>query len=265
MSRALLAGSRPLLAWLRAHPSWRALPLALRSRIAWQAQWGSLNARLAAASAPAAVPLRDPLLIAGPWRSGTTVMHELLTAATGWPTPRTWQCMNACAFQLGRPASGNAVLARPMDGLAIRADSPQEDEFALLTLGVDSAYRAFWMPQRLDELTYTLDPDWWLAHPRWLESWEAFLQGVLRAEAGDRGDRRLILKSPNHTYRLRAIRARYPSVQVVWMARRATDVFLSNRKMWRSMFAAHALPNARIDDAALDAFLAVPSTVPPTR
>lgn len=248
--------SRLLLNWLREDPAWRKLPIALRAQIQWQAGWGSVNTRLCSALAHGAadpVLLQDPLLIVGPWRSSTTVMHELLVAASGCATPLTWQCMNACAFQLGSPRAATASLARPMDGLEIRNDSPQEDEFALLTLGVPSAYRAFWLPQRIAELQHTLDLDYWVDNPDWLPVWESFLRGVLRS-AGTAARQPLILKSPNHSFRLPAILRRFPRARVVWMARSATDVLASNRKMWRAMFERHGL--TPIDAAALDAFLA---------
>ena len=248
--------SRPLLHWLRQDAAWPQLAAVLRARIAWQAGWGSLNARLSQAldrSAADQPALQDPVLIVGPWRSGTTVMHELLTAASGCTTPLTWQCMNACAFQLGAPRAATAALARPMDGLQIRHDSPQEDEFALLTLGVPSAYRGFWMPHRIGQLHDTLSAAYWLADPSWLPVWEAFLRGVLRSR-GAAARQPLILKSPNHSFRLPAILRRFPKARVVWMARRGSDVLASNRKMWRAMFDAHGLTPP--DHAALDAFLA---------
>lgn len=251
-----LALSRPLLHWLRQDPAWQRLPVALRARLQWQAGWGSVNMRLSGALAHGAAEqtaLQDPLLIVGPWRSGTTVMHELLGAATGCATPRTWQCMNACAFQLGAPRQATAALARPMDGLEIRHDSPQEDEFALLTLGVDSAYRGFWMPHRLGELHATLAANYWLDNAAWLPAWEAFLRGVLRS-AGPVERQPLILKSPNHSFRLPAILRRFPRTRVLWMARSAGDVMASNRKMWRAMFERHGLTPS--DSAPLDAFLA---------
>jgi hypothetical protein len=253
--RHTLQLTRPLLHWLAADPLWQQLPLAWRAGAAWRATWGSVNTHLSATAHPRdTAPLPDPLLIVGPWRSGTTVMHELLVAATGAVTPQTWQCMNAAAFQLGRAPRAGVALARPMDGLEIRADSPQEDEFALLTLGVPSAYRAFLMPHRLEELADTLDPHWWQVHTEWLAVWEGLLRGVMHHAGSARLP--LILKSPNHTFRLPAIMARFPAARVVWMARPAMEVFLSNRKMWHAMFAAHGLTSS-IDEAALDGFLAL--------
>jgi hypothetical protein len=254
-ARSTLATSLPLRAWLRRDARWRQQPLNWRARQAWLAGLGSLNARLSAAIAGqgAAVELQDPVLIVGPWRSGTTVMHELLTAATGCATPLTWQCMNACAFRLGSPRRKAAPIARPMDGLEIHVDSPQEDEFALLTLGADSAYRAFWMPHRLGELGHTLERSHWMEHPEWLVPWETFLRGVIATADGATAAQPLILKSPNHTYRIGSILQRFPRTRLVWMARDPGQVFMSNRKMWTAMFEAHGITPPL--PGALDTFL----------
>jgi len=259
--RAMGAGSlsitRPLLQWLQADPAWHALPLRQRAWLQWQARLGSLNARLASAAAisPAAPAsaLAAPVLVLGPWRSGTTVMHELLAAATGLATPRTWQCMNATRFTtLPSGQRAQAVVARPMDGLAVDAQSPQEDEFALLTLGAESAYRAFWMPHRIEQLHATLDQAHWLANDGWLRTWEQFLAGVLRSTPPARQP--LLLKSPNHSFRLHAIQRHWPGTRVVWMVRDGATVAHSNLKMWRTMGQQHGLTTAR--PGALEAFIA---------
>jgi omega-hydroxy-beta-dihydromenaquinone-9 sulfotransferase len=121
----------------------------------------------------------------------------------------------------------------------VDALSPQEDEFALLTLGVDSAYRAFWMPHRLNELQHTLDPAHWLANDSWLHIWVQFLERVLRS--GQQAHQPLLLKSPNHSFRLAAIQRHWPGTRVVWMLRDGTAVAHSNLKMWRSMFQLYGL------------------------
>jgi hypothetical protein len=244
--------SPELFRWLRADPAWSGLPWSYRWRRGWQAWWGGVNWRLSRPVAEEAA-LPAPWLIAGPWRSGTTLMHELLHAACGGITPRTWQCMNACAFQLGgRGADPARVTARPMDGLPVTADSPQEDEFALLTLGVDSAYRAFLMPHRLPALQHTLDPEYWSRDHHWLTTWEAFLRGVVHA-AGPGASAPLILKSPNHTYRLPALIQRHPKAKVLWMVRSPVDVFHSNRRMWTAMFDLYGCTRSTPQD--LDAFI----------
>jgi hypothetical protein len=248
-----LAIGPELLAWLRSDPAWARLPALWRLTQHWRAFWGGLNARQSAALLPSQqASLQDPVYIIGPWRSGTTVMHELLSAATACPTPLTWQCMNAPAFRLlGRPPSHSTV-ARPMDGLQIGPLSPQEDEFALLALGSDSAYRGFLMPHRLPELAHTLDPAYWQSDTRWLATWEQFLRAVLATSSGSGP---LLLKSPNHSFRLPALLARFPSSRYVWMARQPAAIFFSNRKMWRAMFATHGLTAENPGD--LDAFLAL--------
>lgn len=264
-ARSSLALSRPLLAWLQQDPAWQAQPAAWRWRQRWLATLGSLNGRLSELQArDDAPPLDDPILVIGPWRSGTTVMHELLTAATGLATPRTWQCMDPCAFRLTGPGGSGRPVARPMDGLPISSRSPQEDEFALLALGVDSAYRAFWMPHRLHQIAHTLDASYWLEHPQWLAPWEAFLRGVLAVPGDDACPQPLILKSPNHSYRIRSILQRFPKARLVWMARDPVQVLMSNRKMWSAMFATHGLtqpvPGA-LDDFLRDALDAAAQTL----
>ncbi len=248
-----LALTRPLLRWLAADPAWPDLPATWRAAARWRAAWGSVNIALSRSTAHGGgVALPDPVLVVGPWRSGTTVLHALLLAASGGTAPRTWQCMNAAAFRLGKAPASSARLVRPMDGIEVGADTPQEDEFALLTLGVPSAYRAFFMPHRLAELSATLDPAFWSAHPEWLEVWTDFLQGVWQTTPAAKAP--LVLKSPNHSFRLPSILHRFPAARLIWMCRPAAELVHSNRKMWRAMFAAHGLtdpPGA----AGLDGFL----------
>jgi hypothetical protein len=107
------------------------------------------------------------------------------------------------------------------------------------------------MPHRIDELRTALDPDYWLANSQWLGHWEGFLHGVLRATPGARQP--LLLKSPNHTFRVRSILKHFPRSRLVWMARDPSDVFHSNRKMWLQMFETHGVTAP--DPAALDHFL----------
>jgi len=139
-----------------------------------------------------------------------------------------------------------------MDGLAVTATSPQEDEFALLALGVPSVYRGFLDPRRLPELGAWLDPAAWsvAAPPGWFAIWQEFLVDV----AGER-EGRLLLKSPGHTFRLHALMQAFPGASYVWTVREPLELWRSNLEMWRSMFRTYALWDW--DEASLAEFLTV--------
>lgn len=138
-----------------------------------------------------------------------------------------------------------------MDRLLIDNLSPQEDEFALLALGVPSVYRGFIDPRRLPELAQWLDPtNWAKDRPRgWIDTWQEFLTGVAEGNPG-----RLVLKSPNHSYRINALTEMFPNASYIWLTRDPLETFFSNQKMWLAMFELYAL--WAWDPSLLDEFLA---------
>jgi hypothetical protein len=175
-----LYGSRPLADWVRAggRPARPAAAHALK--LAWHAYWFEHNWRATAQRLDAHPLPEDPVFILGFWRSGTTVLHELIAAATRWTTPRTWQCFHPSTCFLTGPPARAAAADRPMDRGRIATFGPQEDEFALLLLGEPSAYRGFIDPRRLDEcarLTRDVDADE-------LPRWQTFLRGIASRPGG---------------------------------------------------------------------------------
>src|SRR5215472_10769897 len=174
----LLYGGRALTEWILAGGRPDTAPFAHRARLRWQASWFELNWRTASARLQSLPLPADPVFIVGPWRSGTTALHELLAAATQWPTPQTWQCFNPSTCFLVKAAPRAATIARPMDAGIISSRSPQEDEFATLLLGEESVYRGFIDPRRLPECAARL----WSADDKAdassLSRWQIFLRGV---------------------------------------------------------------------------------------
>jgi len=136
-----------------------------------------------------------------------------------------------------------------MDGVLVSSDSPQEDEFALMAMGVPSVYRGFLDPRRLPELEPLLDPSGWSAEDSsWLETLECFLAWCRRE-----GEARMIVKSPNHIFRYRALAARYPKARFLWILRSPTELWRSNLGMWRAMTERYGLWNPR--GSELEGFL----------
>ncbi|MES2353783.1 MAG: sulfotransferase [Pseudomonadota bacterium] len=228
---------REALAWLRQGGRPTRIGLAHRLSYRWQSFWFERNLALQDRLRPASPINAAPVFILGLWRSGTTYLHDLLGACPEMICPATWQCMSPATFRLRHPPRASQVIARPMDKFAIGAFSPQEDEFALLALGIPSVYRCFFDPRRLDEAAQWLKPDVWADLPDdWIEIWRNFLAGAADGRTG-----RLLLKSPSHMFRIRALLHAFPEAQYVWVVRDPEETFFSNRKMWSAMFQEYAL------------------------
>jgi hypothetical protein len=185
---------------------------------------------------------RNAVVILGYWRSGTTLLHELLCLDARYTYPTTHACMNPHHFVLSEAsalARGGSPARRPMDEMEVRPGSPQEDEFALLSLGARSPYEALLMPAILPEALKLADPrDLSLTDERrWSEVFLSFLAGVSVRGAG----RPLILKSPTHGFRVATLRDLLPDARFVVIARDPLTSFESVIRMWRKMFETYSL------------------------
>jgi hypothetical protein len=219
-------------------------------RLRWSEFWFERYAETTARRCANFVLPRDPIFILGLWRTGSTVLHKLLADATQWTTPRTWQCFRPVYF-LFAPSPRQRQVPRLTDDGYIGTFSPQEDEFAALLLGEPSLYRAFIDPRRLDELMDLLEqwrkPLGTVVKPL-SDRWETFLKAIFSQAPG-----RLLLKSPNHTFRLPWLADRFPEAQFIWLTRPLPDVFASNRRMWTAMIGRYGLWYH--DAADLEAFI----------
>ena len=178
------------------------------------------------------------VFIQGFWRAGTTLLHELLAEIPRCAAPRTWQCMDPSAMLAPfiRHREDQAM-QRPMDQVMISAFSPQEDEFALMAMGIPSVYRGFLDPRRLPELVCLTEPEYWLdATSQWWKTLEAFL-----VWCQEPGRDRIIVKNPCHLFRAYGLAAHFPKARSVWILRDPADLWRSNLKMWRAMIERYSL------------------------
>jgi len=239
---AFLPAGSELASWLRAGPETQRPPRLALWTYRWKAYWFDRNWRLQEAlhRVPdfAGEAGRRLVFVLGFWRSGTTLLHELLASGPRMAAPRTWQCMNPSGFRIGGAPASRAAMSRPMDAISVSALSPQEDEFVLLARGAPSVYRAWLDPRRWRETLPALRQETWLslAEEKWLADWRTFL-GWCLPEGADT----LVVKSPNHVFRLQALHRAWPQARMVWTLRDPVDTWHSNRKMWRAMTAMYGL------------------------
>jgi len=236
-------------AWRQLRKNWRP---PLSAAMLWQSfAAGSLFSALdkfqdaAVGTRRADLRLAGSVVILGYWRSGTTLLHELLCTDQRYGYPTTYACMNPHHFILtetSRAAAKQAGARRPMDDMQVRAGSPQEDEFALLSLGARSPYEALLFPSHLSDALSLCDPDALTPAERadWKEAFLKFARGV--SLSADK--RPLILKSPAHSYRLATLRELMPDVKFVLIVRDPFTVFESAVRMWSSLFGTYALEKA---------------------
>lgn len=189
----------------------------------------------------------SPVFVLGHWRTGTTLLHELLMLDDRFTTPTTHDCFLPCHnllserfvkhyFAFAMPAK------RPMDNMPAGWDRPQEDEFALALLGEPSTYTdvAFPNDPPLDPGSLDLSG----LSPRELARWQRRLARFVRTLAV-RDPRTPVLKSPPHTARVPELLSVFPGARFVHVRRDPVALFASTVKLWYEMARAHGLQTPR--------------------
>ncbi len=203
------------------------------------------------ASRIAATELEPPIFIIGHWRTGTTWIHELLALGQNFITPVTLECF----------APGQALVAgwllrklvfllpetRPMDNVRVGWDLPQEDEFALLNLGLGSPYETMIFPNRrpvrpeflnLTGTTAAQTQAWKSGLTRFLK--QVTFRSQSRRDAAGR-TRRVVAKSPPHTARLGVLQQLFPRAQFIHVVRDPYEIFASTVRLWRRLYETQAV------------------------
>ncbi len=188
----------------------------------------------------AAIPAA-PIFVLGFWRSGTTLLHELLCCDSRFGFPSTYACLNPAHFLLSErwmPAHQQQQARRPMDAMYFSWSSPQEDEFALLGLGAPSAYQALLVPSLTKDVGPLLDLQQRPMKDQhaWCATFDYFLK-LLTIQQG----KPLVLKSPTHGYRMRTLQKKFPEARYVLIERNPYEIFASNLKLWRTLTGLYGL------------------------
>jgi protein-S-isoprenylcysteine O-methyltransferase Ste14 len=175
-----------------------------------------------------------PLFILGIWRSGTTLLHNLLAQDDRFAYPNTYQVSFPQTFLTTEKINAKLMgfllpKKRPMDNMAFGFGEPQEDEFALWPL-VGGFEMAWAFPRRAGFYNRFLTLRHVSAHE--LAEWEAALTWFLQKLAFKYG-KPLVLKSPGHTCRLKVLLELFPEARFVHIRRNPFDVFWSTGHMVR--------------------------------
>ncbi len=201
----------------------------------------------------------DPLFVIGHWRTGTTLLHELLALDPRHRCPTNYECFVPRHFLISerwlKPSIGFLLPKnRLADQMPVRWDLPQEDEFALLALGAPSPYLSIAFPNEPPafDAYYALEGLSSAELIRWQQTLTGFLRRLIWKREG-----RLVLKSPTHTFRLPVLEQLFPRARYLHLVRDPYAVFPSTVKLWKSLFAAQSYQQptyAALDERVLSTF-----------
>jgi len=180
----------------------------------------------------------DPIFVIGHWRSGTTLLHELLVLDPRHTFPDTYACFSPNHFLVSgwwmKPCLQFLLPAhRPMDNMVAGWDHPQEDEFALCNMGIPSPYLTSVFPNHPPQYQEYLDmrgvpaPD----VARWKRAFLWFLKCLTL-----RNPKRIVLKSPPHTSRIRTLLEIFPKAKFVHIVRDPYVIFPSTVNLWKRLY-----------------------------
>jgi omega-hydroxy-beta-dihydromenaquinone-9 sulfotransferase len=198
-----------------------------------------------------------PIFIVGHWRTGTTFLHNLMTQDPNLGYVSTLQAFAPECFLWGRHAiepimSRFMPETRPMDAVPFGTTVPQEEEFAICNTSPHSFFRGWYFPRSMPELfrKYVLFEN---ISQEEIEEWAQVYVGVVKKATLASGGKRLVLKNPVNTGRMKAIVHLFPGAKFIFMHRNPFDVFPSTLKLYRSLLPWLGLQ--RIDEETIRSYV----------
>ena len=181
-------------------------------------------------------PVAPPIFVLGHWRTGTTFLQELLAHDERLASPSNYQVYATNHFLLTEHIAENYLrfllpAKRPMDNVTLKWESPQEDEWARITMGLPSPYlRCAFSAEAVAYANY-LNLDGLSAEhlDAWKQGFHKFLQMVTL-----RTGKRIVFKSPHNTGRVEQLHAMYPDAKFIHVTRDPFTFFPSTLRMYRS-------------------------------
>ena len=184
-----------------------------------------------------------PIFILGHWRSGTTMLHNLMSMDPQVTFPNLYHCVNPSHFLLTEKIVAPLTRAflpatRPMDNVATGWNEPQEEDIALaLDCGI-SPYLMTTFSDRREVYERFFDPGDMSDNERtiWKDS---FLR--LMKKLTYRQNKSIVTKNPGHTFRIPILLEMFPDARFVYIKRDPYAVYQSTLHLRRTMFSENAL------------------------
>lgn len=179
----------------------------------------------------------SPLFILGHWRSGTTLLHNIISHDPQYGFVTTYQSVFPSVTLSGKWLFRNFMkLAmpdkRPADNVKLSASFPQEEEFALSNLHGMSFYNFWYFPLN----TQTYFHDYLLLdglNTEQIAQWKSTYQDLVKTAMLNTKSNNIVLKNPPSTGRIKTILEVFPNAKFIHIYRNPVIVFLSTMRFFK--------------------------------
>jgi len=203
---------------------------------------------------------KDPIFIIGHWRSGTTILHNVLCKAptAGFLTTYFSVFPNYIASKwLFKPfMRAKMPDKRPSDNVKLRPEAPQEDEFALGNF-IPYIYYNFWLfPDRYKEF-YDLYVRF-KGKPGIKKTFKENYRKLLAKALMDTGGTQAVIKNPVNTARIGVLLEMFPDAKFIYIYRNPLTVYLSSLKFFKEVLPSiwfHRISDEQINKVILDIYI----------
>jgi hypothetical protein len=183
-----------------------------------------------------------PIFIIGHWRTGTTLLHELLALDDRHTGPTGYECLVPQHFLLTEwfaPCAEFLVSKhRAMDNMDLSLHHPQEDEFVWCMQGQPSPYLTIAFPNRPPQHERYLDLEQLTS--RELEAWKRTLFRFVQ-QVYFRRRNAVILKNPTHSFRIKVLLDIFPQAKFIHIVRDPYVVYPSTIHLHKALYRVHGL------------------------
>lgn len=192
-----------------------------------------------------------PVFIIGFWRSGTTLLHNLMCQDPEAAFTSTFQTVfpNLMLTQSWwlKPLVNNFLPARrPYDNVSMDMDFPQEEDFGLMNMQPTSIYKFFLFPADFDRIVREdLFPD--QLTPERLGQWKAAYREMIMKAIHNTGGSRYIGKNPCHLTRTPLLREMFPGAKFIFIHRHPYKAVESMYQFVQTIF-----PGVQLQDVPPD-------------
>lgn len=172
----------------------------------------------------------DPIFILGHWRSGTTYLHNILYLDKKLGYFSTFQTYLPGVFLVGKKLFEPVVASsipkkRPMDEVVMDVDLPQEEEYAVAAFSPYSCYHGPSFPRNSEFYNRFVCME--NVPKKVIEKWKEVYLYLLKKVTFCRDGKRLVLKNPSNTARIKLLLEMFPDAKFIHLYRNPYHIYQS--------------------------------------